>query len=99
MDACDAAFPPPPPLAKREDETEKRWLARVGSDGLAELKRWRKAHRWHPNQLRPTKATELRRESGLNAARAVLGHRSPQGTEVYAEIDVNKAIDVMRKIG
>src|SRR5262249_45494615 len=32
---------------------------------------------WHPNQLRHAKATELRREAGLDAARVVLGHRSP----------------------
>src|SRR5262245_56114773 len=27
--ACDRAFPPPPPLAKREDETWKDWRARL----------------------------------------------------------------------
>jgi integrase len=54
---------------------------------------------WHPHQLRHTKATEIRREAGLDAARAVLGHRSPQITEVYAEIDVNKAADVMERLG
>jgi integrase len=54
---------------------------------------------WHPNQLRHTKATELRREAGLDAARVVLGHRSPQITEVYAELDVNKAAEVMGRLG
>jgi hypothetical protein len=54
---------------------------------------------WHPHQLRHTKATEIRREAGLDAARAVLGHRSPKVTEVYAEIDVNKAAEVMAKLG
>jgi integrase len=54
---------------------------------------------WHPNQLRHAKATEIRREAGLDAARVVLGHRSPQITEVYAEIDVNKAAEVMAKLG
>jgi integrase len=99
MDACDAAFPPPAPLARLEGETKKEWLARIGPEGLAEVKRWRHAHRWHPNQLRHTKATELRREFGIDAARAVLGHRSPQITEVYAEIDVIKAAQVMEKLG
>jgi integrase len=55
--------------------------------------------RWHPNQLRHTKATQLRREAGLDAARVVLGHRSPQVTEVYAELDVNKAAAVMERLG
>jgi integrase len=54
---------------------------------------------WHPHQLRHTKATEIRREAGIDAARAVLGHRSPAITEVYAEIDVNKAAEVAAKLG
>jgi integrase len=54
---------------------------------------------WHPHQLRHTKATEIRREFGLDAARAVLGHRSPRVTEVYAEIDMNKAAEVMAQLG
>jgi integrase len=99
MGACDAAFPPPAPLARLGGETKKEWLARLGPDGWAEVKRWRHAHRWRPNQLRHTKATELRRECGLDAARAVLGHRSPQITEVYAEIDLAKAAQVMEKLG
>ena len=99
MGACDAAFPPPAPLARLEGETKKEWLARIGPDGWTEVKRWRRAHGWHPNQLRHTKATELRRELGLEAARAVLGHRSPQITEVYAEIDVAKAAQAMERLG
>ena len=99
MDACDTAFPPPAPLTRLEGETKKKWLARIGPEGLDEVERWRKTHRWHPNQLRHAKATELRREFGLDAARAVLGHRSPQVTEVYAELDMNHAADVMEKLG
>jgi integrase len=99
MNACDAAFLPPEPLAQRVDETKKVWLTRIGSEGWAEVKLWQKAQRWHPNRLRHTTATELRREFGLDAARAVLGHRSPQITEVYAEIDVAKAAAVMEKLG
>jgi integrase len=54
---------------------------------------------WHPNQLRHAKATEIRREAGLDAARVVLGHRSPQITEVYAELDTGKAAEVMERLG
>lgn len=54
---------------------------------------------WHPNQLRHTKATEIRREAGLDAARVVLGHRSPNVTEVYAEVDAGKAAAVMERLG
>jgi integrase len=54
---------------------------------------------WHVHQLRHTKATEIRREAGLDAARAVLGHRSPQVTEVYAELDTSRAAEVMERLG
>jgi integrase len=97
--ACEAAFPPPDLLAKRADETRKEWQVRLTPEQKEALREWRKAHRWHPNQLRHAKATELRREAGLDAARVVLGHRSPQITEVYAEIDVNKAAELMEKLG
>ena len=64
-----------------------------------EIKKWQKEHRWHPHQLRHTKATEIRREAGLDAARAVLGHRTPAITEVYAELDMTKAAEVMERLG
>ena len=43
--------------------------------------------------------TEIRREYGLETARVILGHRSAAVTEVYAELDVSKAREVMRDIG
>jgi integrase len=55
--------------------------------------------KWFPNQLRHAKATEIRREAGLDAARVVLGHRSPQITEVYAELDTARAAEVMERLG
>ena len=64
-----------------------------------EVREWRRAHRWHPNMLRHAKATELRREFGLDAARAVLGHRAIRTSETYAEIDQNKAAAAMEKLG
>jgi integrase len=54
---------------------------------------------WHPHQLRHTAATQIRREYGLDVARVVLGHRSPQITELYAELDVGRAAEVMEKLG
>lgn len=54
---------------------------------------------WHPHQLRHAKATEIRREAGLDAARAVLGHRTPVITEVYAELDIAKAASIMERLG
>jgi integrase len=61
---------------------------------------WRKAHRWHPNQLRHTAATEIRREFGLEAAQLVLGHSSALVTDaVYAQRDEAKVAEVLRKVG
>jgi integrase len=54
---------------------------------------------WHPHQLRHTAGTAIRREFGLDAARAVLGHRTPVVTEVYAELDMGKAAEVALKLG
>lgn len=54
---------------------------------------------WSAHQLRHSAATRLRREFGLDTARAVLGHSSPVVTEVYAELDQAKAAEVMGKIG
>jgi integrase len=97
--ACGKAFPPPAHLVPRKDETRKAWRARLTDEEKAELKTWKDAHRWHPHQLRHAKATEIRREAGLDAARSVLGHRSPKTTEIYAELDTTRAIEVMGKLG
>ena len=99
MVACDTAFPPPAPLAQREDETFRQWRERIGAEGWRQVKQWQREHRWHPHQLRHAKATEIRREAGLDAARAVLGHRGPAITEHYAELDIGKAAAVMERIG
>jgi hypothetical protein len=36
---------------------------------------------------------------GLDVARVILGHTSPAVTEMYAEIDRDRAIDVMSQVG
>jgi integrase len=96
---CDLAFPPPEPLAQREDETKDQWQARLTKEQKAELKAWRKAHRWHPHQLRHNAATYLRREFGLEAARIILGHQSTAVTEIYAEKDEQQAVEAIMKVG
>jgi integrase len=65
----------------------------------AELAAWHKAHRWHPNQLRHSVATEVRARFGLEAAQVLLGHTRADVTQTYAERDMSKARDVARKIG
>jgi integrase len=54
---------------------------------------------WSPNRLRHTKGTLIRRQAGLDAARAVLGHRSPVVTEIYSELDMSQAVALAEKLG
>lgn len=55
--------------------------------------------RWSPNQLRHTAATEIRAAHGLEASQAVLGHAKADITQIYAERDLQKAVDVARQQG
>ncbi len=64
-----------------------------------ELSAWRREHRWSPNQLRHNAATYLRKQFGIEAARVVLGHSSADVTEIYAEVDLAKAADIMGRVG
>jgi len=54
---------------------------------------------WNPNQLRHNAATEIRRQFGLETARAVLSHSDATTTMIYAERDFGIAREVAKKIG
>lgn len=54
---------------------------------------------WHPNQLRHTFATEVRRAHGLEAAQVLLGHARADVTQVYAERDLDLATKVAQQLG
>jgi len=58
-----------------------------------------KIHPWTPGQLRHSTATKIRREFGLEEAQVVLGHSTASTTEIYAERDMGRAIEVARKMG
>ena len=62
-------------------------------------KKWRAEHTWHPNQLRHSAATEIRKRFGLEAAQVTLGHAAADVTQVYAERDLEKAAAVMAQVG
>lgn len=51
------------------------------------------------HQLRHLLATEVRRAFGLEAAQVVLGHSHAAITQVYAERDVARALEVAARIG
>jgi integrase len=86
---CDQAFPPPPELLTPEPAV----------DQPQRLREWRRQHRWSPNRLRHSAATLLRKQYGLDAARVILGHSSPAVTEIYAELDHSKALQIMAEVG
>jgi integrase len=105
---CDRAFPPPADLARGQVpggrgrprwETPAEWRARLGEQKWAELAAWRRGHRWHPNQLRHTHATEVRRRFGLEAAQVVLGHTHANVTQLYAQRDLALALKVAAAVG
>jgi integrase len=55
--------------------------------------------KWSPHQLRHSAATAVRKEFGLDACQSVLGHRGAKVSEVYAEVDQVKAVEVALRIG
>jgi integrase len=89
--ACDRAFPHPTLSAIDP--------ARLDGAQRAELLAWRKAHRWAPNRLRHSAATRIRRAFDLEAAQVVLGHPRADVTQIYAERDLARAVEIMRQVG
>lgn len=73
----------------------------AGTYGRSILNATRRAkiEEWSPNQLRHSAATAIRKEFGLEAAQVILGHSELGVTQVYAERDTTKAIEVAMKIG
>ena len=52
-----------------------------------------------PNQLRHMAATNFRRLYGVEDAKILMGHGSISTTEIYAEQDAMRSIEIMREIG
>jgi integrase len=60
---------------------------------------WRTQHRWHPNQLRHSAATECRKRFGLESTQVYVGHARADVTQIYAERDYALAQNVARQFG
>jgi integrase len=88
---CDKAFPHPTLSTIKE--------ADLNAAQLEEKRKWQSSHRWSPNRLRHTAGTAVRKRFGLEAAQVILGHAAANVTEVYAERDLAKGIEVARLIG
>lgn len=78
--------------SERERAAERERLSAAASA-------WRSEFSWHPNQLRHTAGTLIRKQFGLEAARAILGHSNKDTTEIYAERDDTESAKIMREIG
>jgi integrase len=98
--ACARAFPPPAPLARQADETTAEWKERLGPDGLAKVKEWHQAHRFHPHQVRHRAAVEFRTKHGIEVCRALLGHSFAAMSDHYARgADMALAAQAVREGG
>lgn len=58
-----------------------------------------KIKHWMPNQIRHAAATMLVKEFGWQAARLILGHRTFDTTQIYAEETFEKIAEIIGKIG
>jgi integrase len=100
--ACDQAFPLPDRLAPREENGKREkvgvWWARLTAEEKAEVRAWRREHRWHPNRLRHSRATELR-PHGLDVVKTILGHSKVETTQIYSEKDLAAAMELVSQIG
>ena len=52
-----------------------------------------------PHQLRHNAGTYIRKEFGIELAKVILGHQSLDMTQLYAEVDQEKAREAVRRIG
>jgi integrase len=80
-----------PPKARYTRESYRRAIARACKKAGVPA--------WHPHQLRHNAATSLRRQYGLEVARAVLGQKSGAVTEIYAEVDAATVERIMSEVG
>lgn len=98
--ACAKAIPRPKEW-ERDAQKEKpdQWQARLGPVQLANLDAWKRLNWWSVHQLRHLAATEIRKEFSLEHASSVLGHAGLDITQRYAELGLERAVEVATKIG
>jgi integrase len=92
-------------VAKRRDpallgkDNNERYRVDVLGKAVSRACKVAKVGRWTPNQLRHSAATRIRREFGLEAASVILGHSNLQTTQIYAEADRLRAIEIAATVG
>jgi integrase len=89
----------PKPKRKPKRAPRDRYDSATYAQAIARACERAGVEHWSPGQLRHNAGTVLRREFGLDVARAVLGHASAHTTEVYAERDATIANEAIERIG
>jgi integrase len=54
---------------------------------------------WHPHQLRHTVGTRIRAEFGVEGSQVILGHKTLDATQIYAERNRARGKEIMSKVG
>jgi integrase len=75
-----------------------RYTARAYARAIARACRKAGVPEWGPNRLRHSRATELR-SYGLDLVKTILGHSKVETSQVYAEKDMQAAMELVSKIG
>lgn len=78
---------------------KRKWTPACLYNAVRKICVLHKIPHWHPYQLRHTAGTIIRRECGLEAVQAVLGHSLIETSQIYAEKSAAHAIEAIRKLG
>ena len=91
-----------PKRAKRERYDTQSYLRAI-TYGIEQANKSRKdlpqVPDWCPLQIRHSRATEIRKQHGLEAAQVALGHKNANITEVYAERNLALAVQIAKESG
>jgi integrase len=98
-----ARRPKKAPGRTKRDRYDVASYRRAITYGIKKLNKNRPADQqippWFPLQLRHSRATEVRKQFGLEAAQVALGHAHANTTEIYAERNLEAAVRVARAMG
>lgn len=81
------------------DRANKEATAKALKNGQSEASVNEIVPHWHPNQLRHSFATRIRREYGLEKAQVLLGHKRCDITQTYAESNNAEAVNFAQMYG
>jgi integrase len=97
--------PKPNPKRQKRDRYDVHSYRRAVTYGITRVNKRRSLAgeppipSWCPLQLRHSRATEIRKLYGIEAAQLVLGHKRADVTQVYAERDEARALEIVSEFG